>query len=247
MFRLLRRSDATLVAALFMATCRIIPAEKISNSTEYLKVVDWVPDWVVWLLVGLTVGAWLFHPWEEESRLQKLWTTLTRKFVVEHLHAGHWSKWDTETDPMPETDVGVRLCIRFIRSGRFKLRLRLWSCTGLGRKPFYHVLSLGRIDAVKGQVLDIPLVDMGIPAPGWDHERKRGWGPKKEPALIGKSGNVAVLECEGILTQRHRFYIAMVNHDTGLRKHTPSIYVQDEDDNIWDTAPEAKVGIAKYG
>ena len=246
MRNLIRKSDAPLLG-LVLPACNFIPAEVVSNSVAYQKMVAMVPSGLSWALAGFSVALWLFYPWAEKPRTTLFWKWLTDKFVIEHLAAGHWSKWDEQTDPMPQTDIGVRLRIRFIRSGKFKLRLRLFACTGQGRKPFHHVIPLGTITASKGQTLDIPVVDFGLPEPGWDHLRKRGWGPKREHSLIGRSKNVVVFECEGRLTQSHRFFVEMVNHDRGLGKHKPSLYIQDEDDDIWSVSADQKAGEWKYG
>lgn len=243
--RVIRKSDAPLLGIL-LPICQFVPAEAVSNSQYYQKLVASVPSALSWALAGFSLALWLFYPWDEKPRVVIFWQWLTDKFEVEHLAAGHWSQWDDQTEPMPQTDVGVRLRIRFVRAGRFKLRMRLYACTGQGIEPFHHVISLGTISALKGQVLDIPIVDIGLQEPGWDHLRKRGWGPKKDHQIIGRSRNVVVFECEGLLTQTHRIFVEMVNHDRGLGKHKPSLYIQDEDDDIWSVDAGAKTGEWKY-
>lgn len=206
-----------------------------------------VPEWVYPFSGGIALAT-LFYDLIRpgDSRIWQICRRLTDKFRVEHAHAGHWSTWDAATDPMPETDVGLRLRLRFVRSGKFKLRVRLFSCTGRGAEPFQHLIPLGEIDATNGQIFDLPLVDMGLQEAGWDHTRKRGWGPDREHSLIGKSFNVAIVECEGKwLTQKHRFFVAHINHDTGLHRHKPSIYFQDESDDVWDVSGNNRMGIFK--
>jgi hypothetical protein len=59
---------------------------------------------------------------------------------------------------------------------------------------------------------------------------------------------VVVLECQGKwLTQTRRFFVEVISHDTGLGLHKPNLYLQDEDDDIWDVSEGAKTGLWKYG
>jgi hypothetical protein len=148
---------------------------------------------------------------------------------------------------MPETDIAVRLRIRFVRNVRgARIWLRVFSCTGQGRKPFEKVYPVGRINAVKGEVVEIPVVDKGISEPGWDAHRPRGWGPQTDGSLLLGSRNIAIIECQGRwLTQRHKFFIASVSH-VG-RHSSPRIYLQDEQDDIFDTSADAKTGLWRYG
>lgn len=208
---------------------------------ENAALVPAVPDWLLPFSVGVSIATLCFDIlYRDHSRLRELWGLLTRKYQVEKVSVGQFGEWCGQQ--MPDTDVGVRLTIRFKRSGKFRLFLRVFSCTGRGKRPFEHLISLGDVDAVTGQPMNIPIVDMALSEPGWDHTRKRGWGPKKEQNLVGGSHNVAVFECRGrFFTQKHRVYIAMVNHDTGQQKFKPCLYVQEEADEIWDVSEGARI------
>jgi hypothetical protein len=243
MLSLLRRSDAAAVAAVLATIAAMVPSEAVTNSPNYQELLAKMPSGIPWFFAGFFASLWLFYPWGERSRAHAVWAKLTRKFDVESFGAGQFLNLGGD-EHTPQTDVIVRLRIRFVKSGHYKMRVRLFACTGRGRKPMHHVSPLDDVDAVRGEILDIPVVDMGIPEPGWDHQRPRGWGPKKSQPFIGKSRNVAMLECTGILTQSYRMFIEMVNHDTGVGKFKPSIYVQGEDEDIWDVSENAKHGRA---
>lgn len=207
-----------------------------------------VPDWAYPLSMGIAVATlWYDLLRGSDSRIWQVWHQMTDKFEVAHLHAGHWSgpEWG---GVMPMTDIGVRLQVKFVRKvRRIDLVLRVYSCTGQGREPFEHVIKIANnYNAQAGQKLNIPVVDMGIPEPGWDHTRKRGWGPLKTENLIGGSRNVVIVECHGRwLTQRRKIYIQMVSH-VG-QKLSPCLYVQEEEDDVFDTSARSKLGIFKYG
>lgn len=240
---LIRKSDAPLLSALIPLSLKI-PATVITSEPNYLNAVALVPDWFFWVSLGFAAAAWLLDPWRKESRLREWWTALTNSFDIERVVVGNF---DDPGDPMPSTDVALRVFIRFRKSGRYKVRLRVFSCTGRGRKPFQHVIPISEITVVHGERMMVPVVDLGVARQGWDHERKRGWGPTKDQSFIGGSYNVVLLECEGRFTQKHRLFVALINHDTGAGVFTPSIYVQSEDDEIWDTTGDARLGDFKYG
>lgn len=226
----------------------VFAVQKWLEKPENAKLVPAMPDWLLPFSLGIAIATlWFDVLFRDNSRLRELWKILTDKFEIAHLHSGHWNDWNEPGDVMPLTDIGVRLRIRFKRRvKRGRLRLRVFSCTGQGRKPFEDLIDLGKIDVAKGKILDIPLVDLGVPSPGWDHERKRGWGPKKQATLIGLSRNVAVIECEGMfLTQRHRIFVTMVSHHRP--DSPPGIYAQDEADDIFDLSEDSRIGIWKYG
>jgi len=241
----IRRNDLFRLSAV-IPLARSIPAELVYNSPAYLRLVNSMPEWLLPASLGFVIAVWLVDPWTSDSRLREWWKWATDVFEVEHLHAqSFWPNWDADGGSMPETDIGVRLRIRFRRRTKGNLWLRVFSCTGQGRKPLEKVINLGSVDALKGEVMDIPVVDAGIPEPGWDHTRKRGWGPDKSADFIGGSRNVAILECShGGITQKHRFFVAMVSH---VGKHgAPRIYIQDEDDDIFDTSDQALTGSFRY-
>ncbi|WP_157801264.1 hypothetical protein [Sphingobium sp. LB126] len=206
-----------------------------------------VPDWAYPFSIGVALATlWYDLLRGNDSRVWQFWHKVSDKFEVAHLHAGHWSgpEWG---GVMPATDIGVRLRIRFIRKvRRVDLVLRVYSCTGRGQQPFEYVLKIANsYNAQAGQTLDIPIVDMGIPTAGWDHKRKRGWGPLKTENFIGGSRNVAILECHGRwLTQRRKIYIEMISH-VG-QKLSPCLYVQEEGDDVFDTSAQNKLGIYRY-
>lgn len=235
----IRKNDVWRVVPAFLAGAQQVPAQMVTADPRYLTVVAAMPDWLFPLTLGFAIAVWAIDPWTEDSRIRQFWSWATRKFVVEGVHAGHWGGWRGET--MPETDIGVRARIRFtknIRNGR--VWLRVFSCTGTGRKPFEHVIPIADGDFIKGQVMNIPVVDIGIPEAGWDHERKRGWGPNPTETLIGGAGSVVFIECQGRVTQTHKIFITGVAH---VGKHSePRLYVQDEKDNIFDTSPESRIG-----
>ena len=67
--------------------------------------------------------------------------------------------------------------------------------------------------------------------------------PTKDRPVIGNSLNIAVVECQArFFTQRHKFFLAHINHDTGSGLFKPSIYVQDQDEDIWDASPNNLLG-----
>lgn len=228
----IRPSDVSLIAALVVPISQKIPAHLVTADETYLDMVGKVPNWFFWFSLGFAVAVWIFESIKDGSRVRQFWDWLTKKFEVDRIY------FETPIK-MPQTDVEARLRIRFRRSGNYRLNLRIYQCTGMGREPLFQLIKLGQRRFEKDEVLVIPLVDMGIPEPGWDHKKQRGWGPNKEGSFIGGSSNVVVLECSGSwLTQRHRFYVSMVNHDRGLHKFKPSVFVLDEKHDIWDTTPD---------
>ena len=241
----IRSADLPLLSAL-VPLAHLVPAEMVFNSDKYQALVRAVPDWAFWASCGFVAAAWLLDPWRKQSRIRDFWHWATDTFAVAHFHAqNHWQDWGPNNDLMPDSDIGVRLRIRFVRSGKCRLVLRVFSCTGQGREPSEYVVMVRDVDAIKGQKLDIEMVDMGIASLGWDHTRPRGWGPDKAINFIGGSRNVAVLECRrGPFIQRHRFFVAMVNHHD--QHSAPRIYIQDEDEDIFDTGSDAKTGIWRY-
>ena len=224
-----------------------MPSTVISNGPLYQKLVADVPSGVFWAAVGFAAASYIWDPFQKGSRLRQLWRWMTDVFSVEHLCAqSNWSNWDSDGSPMPMSDIGVRLLIRWRRDVHdARLYLRVFSHTGAGQKPFEHVMPIGIVTAAKGEILQIPVVDIGIAEAGWDHTRRRGWGPDKGERLIAPN-NVAILECQrGWLTQRHRMFVTVVSH---VGKHeAPRLYVQDEADDLFDTSASAKLGIWKYG
>lgn len=240
----IRNSDIRLASPLWPLLW-LVPSQVISNGQTYQSWVSKMPAWLLPFAIGFAVASYVWDPFQKDSRLRQLWHLLTDSFEVSHLGAGHWSPWDGQ-GPMPDTDIGVRVRIRFRRDvSNADLRLRIFSCTGRKRKPFEKVIRLGIVNAAKGETRDIPIVDIGIPEPGWDHIRKRGWGPTKDTSLITGSRNVVVIECKrGWLTQKHHVFIALVSH---VGKHAaPRIYVQDEADAPFDTSETALTGMWKY-
>ena len=221
--------------------------QKWLEKPENAKLVPAVPDWILPASFGVALATlWFDVLFRDNSRLREIWDAMTVKFVVEGLHAGRFDNWNGPSDIMPMSDMGVRLRIRFTKNVRqARLRLRVYSCTGRGRKPLEYVFSLGRKDCVKGEILNIPIVDMGTPEPGWDHTRKRGWGPKKTESLIGKSSNVAIFECQGAwLTQRFKMFIKIV---TSVQPNVkPLLYVQGEGEDVFDASETGTIGDAHY-
>ena len=235
----IRKNDIWRVVPVIFVGVQKVPAQLVTAEPRYLTAVAAMPDWLFPLTLGFAIAVWAIDPWTEDSRLRQFWDWLTRKFIVEGICAQHWLEW--RDGIMPESDIGVRARIRFtkdIRNGR--VVLRVFSCTGLGRKPFEHVIPIKSGDFIKGQILDIPIVDIGIPEAGWDHQRKRGWGPDPKDTLISDAGNVVVIECQGLVTQAHKIFISTVSH---VGKHSdPRIYIQDERDDIFNTSAETRIG-----
>lgn len=199
-----------------------------------------IPDWVLAGIIAFSAAAWWFDPWRE-----RLWGWMTDSFDVIGVDVGKFLEYDQQ-DRTPESDIEVRLRIRFRRSGRFKLSMRVFQCTGMGREPLHLFQSLGSISASKGQELRIPIASVGFPEPGWDNEKERGWGPRKEGSVIRGSRNVVSVQAKGWMTQSFKVFIEMVDHNKGGQKHRPSLYVQDENDNIWGVDRGAVVGNSKY-
>jgi hypothetical protein len=244
--KLAHRNDIFRASALIPIT-QFFPATLITNNPTYLHLVAAAPVWLLPASLGFAVAVWLIDPWIKDSRLRQLWKWATDVFEVKHLHAqSSWQNWDSDGGVMPETDIGVRLRIKFRRRVKGHLSLRVFSCTGQGRTPFETVIKIGTVDAIAGETIDIPVVDLGIGEPGWDPQRRRGWGPDKSADFIGGSRNVAVLECRhGWLTQTHHIFVAMVSH---VGKHqAPRIYVQDGDDDVFDISEHVRTGLWKYG
>ena len=242
MGKMIRKNDIWRLSPLVPLSQRV-PADLVTADPRYLNLVATVPEWLFPASVGFAIAIWLLDPWTDDSRLRQFWGGLTRKFVVEGLQAGHWSDW--RGGAMPDTDIGVRARIRFTKNLRNgKVWLRVFSCTGRGRKPFEHIIPVTSGDFIQGQVVNIPIVDFGIPSEGWDHTRQRGWGPEPKDTLIGGSGNIVSIECRGWFTQTHRMFIAPVGH---VGKHSsPRLYVQDENDDIFDASANCRTGGWRY-
>jgi hypothetical protein len=225
-------------ASIFIPLLRSIPAELITTNQAYAKILSSLPEWLTPASIGFALAVWIVDPWTKDSRIKQLWKLLSDTFSVEQLHAqSMWSDWDGIGKNMPETDLGVRLRIRFIRTCTCNLNLRIYSGTGRSLNARVDIVKLGQKKVVSGDVMDIPLVYIGIPEPGWDHLRKRGWGPEKSVSFIFGGGNVAILECRRLFfVQKHRFFIEAISH---IGKHSsPRLYVQDEDVDVFDTWPQ---------
>lgn len=186
------------------------------------------------------MGYWLFKAGSRSSRFDMLLDRLFKKFEVEFLKVG---KFDIGAG---ETDVQLKIEVRFVKSGDFRLRLRVFEVIGRGRMPRETVHDLGCHTVVEGQKLRFDVVDFAFGVPGWDHERKRGWSATRERSLIGRSKNVAVFECQGRFTQRYRMFIEHLNHDVGSNVHKPSLYVQGEDEDIWDLSETNLLGDVRF-
>lgn len=240
MLRLIRRSDLALAAGICSSLSAILPAEVVTNSADYQKFVAAMPSGIAWAGAGFFIALWLFYQWDEKSRAQIAWDWLTGSFTVERLVVGQFSN---EGVPCGASDLQIRLFIRFKTTKRLKLRLRLHELVGRGKASWESVIDLGDVEAVSGAKHCIEIADLAFPFAEWDHEKKRGWGPTKDRPVIGNSLNIAVVECQArFFTQRHKFFLAHINHDTGSGLFKPSIYVQDQDEDIWDASPNNLLG-----
>ena len=207
----------------------------------------WLPDMPSWLLpfsLGLAVATLAFDiAFRRDSRIRQVWGWLFDYFEIKGVDVGHFGAYGG--NPMtPQSDVAVRIRVRFLKDRHFKCWLRVHELTGMGREPFERILPIAEQSFVRGEELWVPIVDMGIAQPGWDHTIKRGWGPMRDHTLIGGACNVVVFECKGrFRTQKHKIFIGMVNHDSNP-KNTPSLYVQSEGDDIWDVSSNSE--LARY-
>ena len=219
-----------------------MPTETVTNSLSFQHAVAAMPDGLPWFSAGVFFALWAFYPWEEKSRLQQLWSSLTRKFDVEKVHVGKWT--DDFVSIMPQSDAGVRLKIKFrktLRPARF--RLRIIQMSGM-RKPTEKIIDLSRDEIVSGEVLNIPLVTAGEASPGWDPSLPRGWGPHQDGHIIVDAPNILIVECEGRLhTQKHRFFIQRLKTGDNNGPH-PAFFVLDEDHEPFD--PDAPFGMWAY-
>jgi hypothetical protein len=242
----IRGSDIRL-ATPFVSACWLVPSHILGDT--YQSAVSHVPDWVLPFSIGVALTAYVLDPFNKHSRLRQLWRWWTDIFEITNLHAQtNWQDWNGPGDYMPETDLGVRVLLRFRRDARISLRVRVFSCTGMANPnvPYEDLIKWGEMTVARGEVFKMALVDMGIAEPGWDPERPRGWGPNREVRFIAGAGSIAVIECKhGWLTQRHKIFVQMISH---VGKHSaPRLYVQDEEDDIFDTSRNAVTGDSRRG
>lgn len=209
-----RLSDASLLAAVFVPTSQKIPAHLVTADENYLDLVNKVPGWFFWFSVGFAVAVWIFESIKEDSRVRQFWGWLTRKFEIEGMHVG---RWDEDIGPMPQSDCGVRLHLKFRKTMRpARIRMHVVMCSDTGKEPLSKMFDMTLNEVVRGQIVAFPIVTIGLPQPGWDHERARGWGPQKEDNLIGGCGNIITIECEGRwTTQKHKIYVKSLPSNDG--------------------------------
>ncbi len=241
----IRNSDVRLSSGIWPILIKGVPLLAPSSAISKWFGAN-IPDWLFPTLIEFAIASVFWDPFASDSRIRQIWRFLTDVFEVEHLVVqSNWSNWDRDGGMMPETDIGARLRIRFVKRTEGQLILRIFQCTGQGRKPIEHVAKLGKIVAEKGEIQTIPIVDHGISVPGWDPNRVRGWGPDKLTPLVGGSRNIAILELRrGLFIQKHKFFVMMISHNG---KHCkPSIYVQDENEDVFDTSAEAKAGSWRF-
>jgi hypothetical protein len=223
----IRASDVSLLAATIVPVSQKISAQLVTANETYLDLVSKVPDWFFWLSVGFAIAVWIYESAKDGSRVRQLFNFLTRKFEVEDLVVANWSG-------MPETDVGVRIKLRFLKTMRpLRLKMHVSMCSDTGRPALKEMFDLSIREATKDQSIWFTIVTAGKASAGWDHELKRGWGRKCERRLIGGAGNVVTIECEGIFTQRHKIYIRLCDGGGKL----PSIFATHEDIDIYDKGP----------
>lgn len=227
----IRRSDVSLFTAIVVPVSQKVPAHLVTADETYLGLVNRVPGWFFWLSVGFGAAVLIFESAKEGSRVRQFWAWLTKKFDVEDLFVGNWSD---ENGPMPQSDTGVRIHLRFRKTMRpARLRMHVLMCSDTGRKPASRMFDFTLDEVVKGQIVPFPIVTAGMAQPGWDHQRQRGWGRKLEDDLIGGSGNIVTIECEGLwTTQRHKIFVKCVSNDK-----RPSIFAISEDQaNLFNCA-----------
>ncbi|HEX4737451.1 MAG TPA: hypothetical protein VH331_07810 [Allosphingosinicella sp.] len=206
-----------------------------------------VPDWALPFSFGVALATLIYDvAFREHSRIREVWHYLTDTFTVDFVHAGSWTG-------LPDTDIGVRGRIRFRRRLKgAKLMLRVYSIVGHGRKPFHHLIKVETLDVEPGEERTLQIVTLGIPRPGWDHMRPRGWGPQSAdmPSFIGASKNVAIIEVRrGLLVQRLKLFIELISHPRPgpQQEGGPCLYVQDQHDDVFDVSETNRLGYFKYG
>ena len=116
----------------------------------FSAVIAMIPDWAFPAACGFAVTVYLIDPWRPKSRMVELWQLATNKFEIEHFCVQQgWYDLDTVT----YQDLAVRLRVRFLKDVRqARMALRIYACTGMGRKPCHWVIALPKTDvAVAGR------------------------------------------------------------------------------------------------
>ena len=229
MLRFLRKSDAALLASVIAAICKFVPAEKITNSESYLELVQAVPDGIVWTLVGMGIGLWLFFPWDEDSRASKIWHWATDKFEVVNVN---------QDEPLSDKGnlISISALLRFRKATKGHLWLRVYHGIGLQKSPREEVLDLGSVNEPKGAMRKVEIVRRAIPYPGRTEMQTHGWGggAQIEPSIMPNSRHIAVIELTGgIWTQRYKVFVATI--DFCGNEVRPSLFGIGQDCDIWST------------
>jgi hypothetical protein len=144
----------------------------VASSEAYLNVVRAMPEWLGWLLAGLSFGAWLFYDWKDESRLIKLWKLLTEHFTVRAI---------VQNEPLSDKGnlMSIEALLRFRRPTKGHLWLRVFHCTGMGRTSREEVIDLGEIDQPKGGRMKVEIARRAVQFPGWEPVHDT-WGGKPD-------------------------------------------------------------------
>lgn len=147
---------------------------------------------------------------------------------------------------IPDTDLGVRVLIRFRRHLRSaSLNMRVYWPVGHGRIPFHDLIKIDTREFEVGERVSVQVLTVGIPQPGWDHTIPRGWGPTRPGmSTMPDAKGIAIIECRHRLgRQTFKVYVEQINHPGEPRL---SLYVQDEDDEVFVTGLN-ELGSIKYG
>jgi hypothetical protein len=202
-----------------------------------------VPDWLLPFSLGVFLATIIFDvAFRKESRIRQVWHHFFDAFEIDGVDVGRFME-NGDKPATPDSDVAVRLRVRFRKAGKYRCLLRIFECTGMERKPTEKVIRLCEKDALPGESYWIPIVDMASPTPGWNSETPRGWGPDKEGTIIGGSNNVVVFEAHGRwLSQRQKIFVGMVNYDRRQGQFPPCLHVQIEGDDLWNVTAAGKLG-----
>ena len=205
--------------------------ENVGTNTQWWAAhVQPILEPVLWFvtpafLFGLLIGD-TYNP---QSWLRQNWRTWTRKFDVVSINVSYAEE---------PRRLDVRVQVKFVRSIRSaRLRLRVYSCTGIATSPFFYSILIEDLRHVaKDDVRSIQVATMAISHPGWSPFHS-SWGPGPPDharAFVGGSKNVVELELSGILIrQRHQFFVS--NPSFGSPPESPVLYVQDEDEDVFAT------------
>lgn len=232
MFKWVRKSDSAGLGSILFAISQFFTAESVTSSPHFQRILTAIPSQASWAIAGFLLAAWLFPAWAgDEPRWRQLWRWVNGEFRLENLNC-----------VIRIVDQKEYAAVRVdIRTGRAikssQLSLRIFSC--VGRRIPEEVIVLRELERVpKGSLLKLTLARHLLPKPGEYVSSAGAWGDDgsdltKQPCLIGRSENLAILELPGrFAMQKHalRIHHATPRNDD----YNPVLFAVSEEQGIFD-------------